>query len=283
MGYYRKFGDVKMYCTARDFIIEVPNSSYFVSNTDDEVVIKPYPFSNNNFSFKLKSYIDFEDIYFQINYITKNSQHPNKVILSLDRSRTSNFFICPLILTPEQLNIEKFCFINSYLLPKATGHSLVLVYNNKIIEDFTLFISKIANDKLINTTYKNDYVFLEYSISESILKDVMLIIDSKYSSISESSKDIINNYFHFLHKLTSNKLVDLTKMKIYKVLYKSEELRREMEKSLNEKIPSHLDLYEFFDLEKETISYKMFDYDVKPEFSQRRRDGILYTEDKNIT
>lgn len=173
-------------------------------------------------------------------------------LYNYDLNKCTNF-ILPLLIPNPNYTRQHFrwldfcnCFIGTqseadygdyiYLLYRYSGDTAFIKFD-KFLTDYEYFEEKMNVDNF-HTLYK-------FKVNPLVLKDYQLILSGKYSHISEFSKKQILD-FHYLE----NESVT------YKILYKSEERKKELENKYDIKIPKDLDLYDKFIPEDEMYMEK---------------------------
>lgn len=156
------------------------------------------------------------------------------------RNRSTTYLL-PLVLSGFEVN--KKAILNSYLYnihepymnEKNDGLFIELSYKEESKKTFQF------NPRCKYLAEIDDKSFLIYIECDlKYVGDVSLILQSKYSQISEDAKRTIFNFW----SLTADK-------HIYQVLMKSEKLREKLEFELDEVISKDAELGERYDLSKE--------------------------------
>lgn len=144
----------------------------------------------------------------------------------------------------EHVDISKTGLINSYLL-YGSNDELGKIYLYYLYGDHFKRIEEVLNKSdLLYNIYDPDteHVVVALTIPSKYNKDYYKIIDGRYSEVSDLLKTNIKRYWN----LNGNS-------KVYKVLYKSSELRKEMELDLDVKISPQYELSSKPNKEKETF------------------------------
>lgn len=170
--------------------------------------------------------------------------------MEIKEKNRSATYIVPLL--NQYLDINKALLLNSYLydinnpelnLPNITGVLLLFKWSGEQIH-------RQYEDRLL----ESEYVLKKYEINEDcymvfvkidlqIAKDVKLILDGKFSRISDLSKGIILKFWQ--QGSTS---------KLYNVLYRKAALRKEIEDILNVKLDDDAELGSTLNLHNETFN-----------------------------
>ncbi|MCP4255002.1 MAG: hypothetical protein GY775_16670 [Candidatus Scalindua sp.] len=167
-------------------------------------------------------------------------------------SNLSSTYLLPLLDLKRDTVILKQNFINCYLrhynYKHETGEYLYLIYRwlpAKYYAEFVSLMSKLQGfNSYVKDKDKRFDVFV-FKVNTNKVRDIKLILEGKYSKISETSKKLIL-LFH-LHINSSDYL--------WKVLNKCNSLREQIGKDLNCKIPEDVDLEEKMKIIEETWSY----------------------------
>jgi hypothetical protein len=165
-----------------------------------------------------------------------------------NRSKT---YIIPLL--NQQIYIHKGLLVNTYLfdlnrpdynLPDINGIFLMFKWATNEMEykyekdlfECAQFVEKYE--------VSENYYMVFMKISLDIASDVKLILDGKYSKIHDASKQTILKFWN-----------QNTNSKIYKILYKKDSYKKELEDMLNVKLDYDVELGSTLDLHKETFNY----------------------------
>jgi hypothetical protein len=259
-----KYNDVNTIVYSSYIELQFPSSSYYkVEKTDGR--IKELKFTSSfskkdNYNIVLNSTFTVNDIHLIVRDI-EISERIEVVRLVMDSHNITAIFILPLIFEPSLLNNIKHIIVNPYLYNNSTRMDklmlLVLDINISSILETTIYTER---KKLIE-----GFVGYYYEIKEGIIKDVDLITQGKYSYISEESKKKILTYY--LAFFQEDKELFASSV-IYQVLHRSESRRKRLEEDYNVKIPLGQDLFEGFDVKKESIPFILNDN----EFSNTERE-----------
>jgi hypothetical protein len=168
--------------------------------------------------------------------------------IEANRSKT---YIVPLL--NQHIDIHKGLLINTYLfdvnkpeynIPDINGIFLLFKWSTNDIEykyekslfDYGHFVEKYEVNE--------DYYMVFMKIPLDIAPDVKLILDGKYSKMHDVSKQTILKFWN--QNINS---------KIYKILYKKDSYKKELEDMLNVKLDYDVELGSTLDFHKETFSY----------------------------
>ena len=177
----------------------------------------------------------------------------DKVQKKINRSKT---YLLPLLNNYIRLSsIIMSNLHNTYIYYEEQSdlHYFYLVFlTSKLSKTISQNIEKTLIDSPL---YKrmitdNDTMIFEFEFPEEHIMDYHLLLKGKFSKIKDSSKQKI---ILFLEKNFPSEYRVLTSIKY--ILFKSEKLRKTMEKNLNVKLHKDLELGSKFNLEEET--YKL--------------------------
>jgi hypothetical protein len=164
----------------------------------------------------------------------------------LNRSRT---YLIPLL--NQYVDINKALLFNSYLfdinnpeinIPNVKG--VLVLFERSSDPAHIAYTQKLVNHNLTEKYYEvTDELFMVYiKIPLEIAKDIKLLLDGKYSQISDTSKQTILKYW----SLGSSS-------QLYHILKKSPNYKKELESILDTKLDDDAELGSLFDLHKETF------------------------------
>lgn len=163
-------------------------------------------------------------------------------ITSATRSRT---YILPLV--ANQLVVDfRPELVNAYVYhkeyPEYKEHLFILMKFSADIVHLKKEKKIIEHkDCVFHKDLSKEYYMLCIKVSENILDDYNKIISSKYSKISNLSKQKILRYWNLNHDHA-----------VSRVLRKDPELKKQLEEALGSKIPEDNELSSVMDLNKET-------------------------------
>lgn len=254
-------------------IVSLSNNTYVTLDVDNPRFIKIYPLVseverrndkndiielNYNEEFKIsvgQELVLDKQVYkpFSISRIESTSTMTGCFCLfNYDLNKSTNF-ILPLLIpdltvTRQHLRWTDYCncFVGTeedgdygnhiYLLYRYNGDKSFLDFE-KFLTNYKYFVEKIEVD--------NFHSLYKFDINPIVIKDYQLILEGKYSSISDFSKKLILN-FHFLDNFSPT----------YKILYKTDDRKLELEKKYEVSIPHDVDLYDKFVFEEEMYMNK---------------------------
>ncbi len=166
-----------------------------------------------------------------------------------NRSKT---YLLPLIIKhfniPENINHN---FINCFIFDRDNFHDncIYLLYKYDIRNpNFTKFEYELSKKKGYVTHYDlvDNLILFVLEIPEPYLDDYVHYIHGLYSHYSESSKQIILNYYY-------KKIPNNVYNKVRQILYKDSQLKLEIEKMLGVSLSSDSELGSILDDISETI------------------------------
>jgi len=169
----------------------------------------------------------------------------------------STIFLTPMIFKHKSEIKYNNNFIATFIDYEGSdiGLGINLLYRFSGHSDFSLFENSLQNNPFYVKTIDVDkyHVLYCFSVPNHFIKNYNLILNSKYSEISDSYKNKILSFNDFNHDGET-----------YGILYKTDELRRkrEQEFELPEGSLKNVELYDEFNIEKETYWSK---YNLIPE------------------
>lgn len=161
-----------------------------------------------------------------------------KIQLKIDKSKwnKSVYFILPMI----DINSNYRHLINSYL-----GDSKYPTDNfNKILVELKYKDNTILNNIHLENNYETEdgtYIYV-FNIPEKYNEDYQLFLKGKYSLFSEKYKKKILSFVIKKPIQTSY---------VYKILYKTSDLKFELEESIGQELPDDAELCSIADWDKE--------------------------------
>jgi len=188
--------------------------------------------------------VENKDYKFYVNYIMFEN---NAIYLLEALINDTTTYIYPL-LGHKYTDIVYYHLINAYLrinLEENIDNKYIYIVfkyiDSKSFQEIEQFFKNIKEFvKVIEPNYS--YTIYKLKIPEEFQNDVDLIIEGKYSQISDKAKQRIIN----VNELSKSSFIT-------KILYKDEKLKKEIEKVLDVKIPEHLDLYNKMEITNETF------------------------------
>lgn len=150
----------------------------------------------------------------------------------------SSYFLLPIILRQGYLYKG---FINSY------------VYNSNLdLDDNTQYLTITVLNENINLTkhpryedhYKKDDIWVYVFNINDYKKDVELFLQGKYSKFSEDLKELL---------CYNQPIVPIMMSNIYKILYRTQEKKLEIEELIGQELPEDAELCSICDVEDEIL------------------------------
>ena len=156
----------------------------------------------------------------------------------------------------EEANIEF-----NYISGTSSGSIVAALYAVGYSSDeiYCLFKYNKLNEKLkenknyLRTIYLGDYDIFVFSVKNFIPEYEYFII-GKYSKFRPIQKELILSNFDYLRTDPSHKIKDKYNL-LYGILYKTDILKKELEKKYNRKIEDYEELSSPVILEKETFNF----------------------------
>lgn len=182
-----------------------------------------------------------QDTYYKANFIYKEDK--NRLRINEFENNVSSSYFLPLLNIKKDYLLMEHNFINCYYqhynFKHNDGEYLYLVYRYSPISYYAKFIDILQKQdnciqylKDVNDNRFDCFVFK--IIDNSVIKDIKLILDGKFSHISDKSKSVILN-FHNQNKPDSP---------ISQILNKGELRRNELEEYFGCKMPDNIDYAE---------------------------------------
>jgi hypothetical protein len=177
----------------------------------------------------------------------------------------TSIFMVPTLKVPKDALINNG-FINGYIndinKEEVYNNSIYLLFNPINLDKFREFLDEeYERTKSIieDYDYKNGYVVVVYSLDEEFKDDFKLIKEGKYSKTSEKFKEL------FPKEISVKGLNSIPKKELslqYRIFNKTEDLIEFWEDKLgvdlNSVIGKDFEVWEGFDLERETLNIKNF-------------------------
>jgi hypothetical protein len=184
--------------------------------------------------------------YYQANYIYKDNKGFR--INEFETTKSSTYLLPLLGISKNMLLLETNfinCYISHFDYDNDLGDYLYLIYRYFPISYYSKF-TKFLREQKGFLKYVKDWdkrldCFI-FSLDKETIKDVKLLIDGKYSKITEKSKKLILN-FHNQNK---------TDEPLNQILYKGELRRNYLESAFGCKMPDNIDYDNKFDIDKES-------------------------------
>jgi len=226
-------------------VIEVtPVINKFLKFEDYNIQELDYP------SFKVKKgeTIKINNESFKVSDIKfKKNEHFSKVFLYSSTLNKSSNFVLPFILkTRNEISWDKY-FMNCYIGKEGENdygkHIYIHLRYKPVTELEIIEKNLIENENFLDCRdIDKQYMLFKFKVPEDLKEDLDLLIQGKYSKISDYAKSRIC-YFHNAKE----------ESQIFKVLNKKESLRLELENQLGEKIDENAELISVFEENQETF------------------------------
>jgi hypothetical protein len=165
-------------------------------------------------------------------------------------------YLLPLLSEVVNFNFKFFENLEDvYLLDDLGKHEncMYLLYDfSSSIEDFTEYEQEIIDSlgflEMVDVGNKVLYIF---KFPEDYIKEYALYKEGKYSQFSKKAKKLIMTFYTKVYKGNLSAINYLIKIK--QVLFKSDTLRRKLEKELNVKIDERAELTDACNIKNETF------------------------------
>jgi hypothetical protein len=186
---------------------------------------------------------------YKIKYIEKKSGTlPGYYLYTHTCITKSTTFIMPFLGSVKDQFRRDHEFINCFIGTEDNndyGDKIYLLYRFSGSLEYTAFESFLTNHPQFEKSIDIDQyqVLYQFKIPEEHKETINILINGKYSTISESAKERILKFNASDSKGT-----------LYQILNKSEERRVELEKELKSTIPKEAEVYSIFD-KKDEIFY----------------------------
>lgn len=161
-------------------------------------------------------------------------------ILNIHKLTKSSMFIMPFLGHDREYFKWKSIFCNCFIGTESCasyGDSIFLLYRFSGQPWFSEFEAQLKSNPHFIESVDVDkaHVLYEFSVPSEYEEDKNLILEGKYSEVSEGAKTRIISF----HKSGKGK-------PLYQILHKSEIRRKEMEKELGDSIPKENELFDKF-------------------------------------
>ncbi len=169
---------------------------------------------------------------------------------TIKKKNYSCTYIAPLI--DNFVTLNKNVVVNTFLFDINYPE-----YNSDMVRGLFVLLKyekdKTINKEIISSKYHvmhypvdNNYYMVYIKFPLDIIQDTIYVIQGKYSKLSDKSKGLILKYHN------------QTRMdKLYKILHKSPEYRKELENSLNVILGDEVELGNIIDQSKEVFTTKV--------------------------
>jgi len=215
---------------------------------NDKIVELKYT-SNYNIALNNILYLTDND-YFKIRKIEKDIKLNKYFLISHELTKSSTF-ILPLLFNNNEVCWDS-SFCNCYIGNAITGEVedgiyLLHRYYNDI--SYHSMIEKYSNSELLKEEINIDkyHTLFKFDIPKEFNNDYKLLIQSKYSRISEYAKEKILNFNY--KGVQSERFKDLTD-----ILTRGEALRKKLETKFNCKIENSWELHDKFNIDNEMFT-----------------------------
>lgn len=233
------------------------NDKYEIKDKDGKIISISY--NNGEYAISKGEAITIGKNKYKINEIERNSTSLSDKntynLFTFRKVTTTSNFIMPFLGGNRANWRWSTYFINAFidekdptivkLLYRFSGSTEFTEFE-KLIQSFPHFVDSVDLDPF-NSIYS-------FKIPEEFEEDTKLIMNSKYSQVSEKAK------FRIMEFAASNK-----KLPLGQILYKCPIRRQEMSKEIDFEIPIENELYDLFKIEEETFldSYILNENDKK--------------------
>ena len=236
--------NVTLISTNARYIEIGPVVNRYLNYNDGEICNIDYP----SFKLELKETLIINNEMFKVQKIKlKKTEHFNKLFLySSILSRSSNFITPLLIKHKNDVSFDKY-FMNCYVGNELTGDYGKFIYIHlryKPVLELENIEKKLIEDENFIESRNTDkqYTLYKFKVPDEFLKDYNLILEGKYSKISNEAKLRILSF----HNADKNS-------KIFQILYRKEELKIFLENEFQEKLPDDAELHGIMNPEEETF------------------------------
>ena len=188
--------------------------------------------------------------------------------MELKKTITSIFMV-PTLGYPKD-SLKNNGFINGYICDEERDvqyeNAVYLLFKPKNLDKFREFLDEeYERTKSIieDYDYPNGYVVVVYKLDESLFEDFKLIREGRYSKTSEKFKELFPKYISVENE--RGKLKDHLSLQ-YRIFNKTEDLVEFWEDklglTLGNVVGTDFEVWEGFDLKRETLNIKKFNKDV---------------------
>ena len=172
------------------------------------------------------------------------------------RFNKSKTYLLPLLSEVLDLNIKFLPYlINTYLFDENNEYEnciFILHEFNFKNPEFTKYEHKLTNNELfVKHIDIDDKVVYIFKFPEEYLNEYNCLLNSKYSKFGEDAKQLILRFWAEVYSGNSAGVAFLLKVK--KILYKDEKLRKELEAKLGVKIDENQELGDYINPETEIL------------------------------
>ena len=153
--------------------------------------------------------LESHNLRYKVNVISIDKKNPNRISLCESDYNTATLFVLPLIfgMRSECTYIENNvgylinCYVRNSMFEPKDGNSIFLLLKYVKSDRFKACEERLFSHKSYVKKFdvSNDYVIYEFSIPEKFHQDYKMILDGKYSEISNIAKNRIK-FFH-LHNV----------------------------------------------------------------------------------
>ena len=168
----------------------------------------------------------------------------------------SKTYLLPLISEVLDLDIKFLPYlINTYLFDENNEYEnciFILHEFNFKNPEFTKYEHKLVNNDLfVKNIDIDDKVVYVFKFPEEYLNEYNCLLNSEYSKFGDDAKQLILRFWGEVYSGNASGVNFLLKVK--KILYKDEKLRKELETKLGVKIHAEQELGDFVEVDNETL------------------------------
>ncbi len=188
--------------------------------------------------------------YYNCNYMYKEDAS-NILVNEFEENDTSVYILPLLEIKSNHLLLDKTfvnCYIEHYDFKHPLGEFVYLIYRYLPVNYYAKFVSafqNLDNCKYYQRDKDKRFDCFVLKIEDKFVKDVKLILEGKFSKISEEAKNLILRFHNQQNPETP----------LSQILYKGELRRNELEEFLDVKIPDNIDYATKPDIVNERWSY----------------------------
>jgi len=221
--------------TTVEFIIETVNKLSIISTSPIEIT--DYYIKTGDIMIRLGDVIKVTlpnkvSTTYTCNYISKEDLLFPKIYLTEYKVNTSLLYILPT-LGKDAEYFKPATFINTCLITKNVRYLYIIARKTDTM-NYIAWINLLKSHSLFISSFKNkSFMYLKFQIPEKNIEDVKLLLQGKFSKISNLLKQQILQFFDY----------NMENSYIAQVLYKSPKLKKMMEQKLDVKIPKDIELY----------------------------------------